>query len=1541
MKMLDIIVPVLNESENLPRLLERIHSSLSKNDINYRVLIIDDNSPDETKLVVENLKKKYPVIFKLKQGKQGKAYSILEGAKYSKSEYIVMIDGDLQYPPEAISEMYKKAVEEDFGVVIANRVRHDESNIRRLGSKVIKFLAGKMLMGLNVDIQSGLKLFKREIVEHLDIKDVKPWAFDIPLLHTAKELGSKIGSVDIDFGKRVYGKSKFDFKTSIKGITEVFSGAFKIKISPRKVFHLRPAKSSSMLGAGIIFKQKRFLTHTTLHHSNSALVTFTRGQKLVIFSLASILVLGLTISTQSTLIIFVAVLSTLYFADVFFNLFLVLKSLHFPPEILFNNEDIEKINDQELPIYTILCPLYHESGILEQFVDSIEKINYPKDKLEVLLLLEEDDEKTIEKAKELNLPDYFKRLIVPHSFPKTKPKACNYGLAHAKGEYVVIYDAEDIPDPMQLKKAVLGFKKLGLGYSCLQAKLNYHNPNQNLLTRFFTSEYSLWFDLMLPALQTINTTIPLGGTSNHFRRIDLNKFEGWDPFNVTEDADLGIRLFKAGGKTAIIDSVTLEEANSNLKNWIRQRSRWIKGYLQTYFVHMRNPISFAKKHKEHWLVFQLVSGLRISFMLINPILWTLTISYFVLYKFVGPQIESLYPTTVFYMAITSAVFGNFLYIYYYMIGTAKHGQYQLIKYVLLIPIYWVFTSIAAFVAFWQLLTKPHYWEKTNHGLTKEEKKKVIFKLEFAGLREFGFGKFNKIKDFSKSSLAGGAFLIFASMFGNVMNFLYNAYLGRNLELSDFGLLSLVGSFISISQIPLSGLSRTITHRSAYLLGKYNTAVVDFWKILRKKSINISYIFTIVWILLTPFLMNLFQTDQYLPFLIFAPTWIMGFAGAVDGGFLYGNMRFVVSGITIISESVLKLLISILIISLGFDQWVYLAIPLSILSSFLIGWIFAKNVKQEKEVEIEVATYFPKGFFLTSILTKISSIAFLSLDLVLAKIYLSPTDAGLYSLLSLAGKMIYFFGGQFSQFILPVVSKNEGEGKDSKITFYKLLGATLMVSLIGFVGIGVFGYITVPILFGLRVLPIVEYLPIFTFAMVMQVLAQSVVTFHQSKDAHVYPIANFVVSISSIIGVVLFHNNIGSIVNVMFIASASSLATVMAIHIFEKKLQILFSNVKDFMGMFKKIPNVDVENNDGKQRILVFNWRDTRHMWSGGAEVYIHEIAKRLVKDGNEVTLFCGSDGKSPRNEVIDGVQMIRRGGFYSVFIWAFLYYVLRLRNYFDVIIDSENGVPFFTPLYAKKKIFLLIHHIHQDVFRIKLRPPLSWIGKFLEKHLMPYVYKNTEIITVSPSSKADILEHKITNKEPHVIYNGVDANVYKPGIKSKTPLILYLGRLSPQKSLSVFVHTAKKIIESIPTVLFIIAGDGDDRKKLIKLVNKLSLSDYFTFSGKVTEEEKVNLYQKAWVFVNPSLIEGWGITTIEANACGVPVVASNVAGLRDAVHNPHSGFLVPYGDVDEFAKHVVKLVRDEKLRDQMSQDALSWSKKFDWRKSTSELEKII
>jgi len=471
-----------------------------------------------------------------------------------------------------------------------------------------------------------------------------------------------------------------------------------------------------MLGSGISFRKDRYITHTTLHHSKSAISTFLPWQLGLMIGLFSGIVLGFVIAPLTTAIILVGILSFLYLADVFFNLFVITKSLSLSSEIGVNSKQMKALDCRKLPIYTILCPLYKEVHVLPQFVKAISRLDWPKRRLEVILLLESNDKLTINKARRMRLPEYFKIVIVPESKPKTKPKACNYGLGLAKGKFIVVYDAEDQPDLMQLKQAYCAFRQSGKKVVCLQAKLNYYNPVHNLLTRLFTAEYSLWFNVILPGLYSINTTIPLGGTSNHFRTSSLRRLEGWDPFNVTEDCDLGARIFHAGYRTAVIDSITLEEANSDVRNWLRQRSRWLKGYMQTYLVHMRNPISFIRSQGIHALIFQLIVGGRIAFIFINPLLWLLTLSYFTLYAYIGPAIEAIYPGPIFYMAVTSLLLGNFIYLYNYMIGCAKSGHWNLVKYVFLIPIYWLMISYAACIALFQLFFKPHYWEKTIHGL---------------------------------------------------------------------------------------------------------------------------------------------------------------------------------------------------------------------------------------------------------------------------------------------------------------------------------------------------------------------------------------------------------------------------------------------------------------------------------------------------------------------------------------------------------------------------------------------------------------------------------------------------------------------------------------------------------------------------------------------------------------------------------------------------------------------------------------------------------
>src|SRR5258706_8011612 len=820
MNKLSIVIPVWNEEKNILPLIERIDNALDEKGIKYEIIFIDDNSKDKTAEIILSLTKKYPIQYQKKVGKKGKAYSLVEGFAVDKYDKLAMIDADLQYPPEALPQMVEK-IEKGADIVVARRKNNKSPKIRQLASKVYRGIFGKLLFGLSQDIQSGLKVFTKEAYTVISPKPISSWTFDLDFLNRAREAGFKIESHDIAFEKRVFGKSKISL---LKTTGEIGTNALMVKAKGLKPLIIPPVPGGTMQGAGVGHKRNKYVTHTTLHYSKSALKTFVGKQIIAIACILLLTEIGFFLYPLTTLQVIVGALSTIYFIDVIFNLFLILKSLHIPQEVTFSESELDSLSSKDLPIYSILCPLYKEALLIPQFLDAISRLDYPKNKLDVILLLEEDDKQTIEIARKMDLPSFTRIVVVPHSMPKTKPKACNYGLSEAKGEYLVIFYAENIPNVLQFKKAFLAFQKLPKSVACLQAKLNYYNPHQNLLTRFFTAEYSLWFDITLTGLQSIGTSIPLGGTSNHFRTHDLIALEGWDPFNVTEDADLGIRLFRKGYKTAIIDSVTLEEANSKVGNWIRQRSRWIKGYMQTYLVHTRDLLTFTKERKLHSLIFHLVVGGKIAFILINPLLWIATIAYFTLYKFIGPQIEALYPSYIFYIAVTSLVFGNFLFLFYYMIGVAKRQEWSLIKYIFLIPFYWLLISFAGAIALYQLILKPHYWEKTVHGFhlnknTKDLLPQVIIEVE----EDFGWMPFPKkfrkrlAKNLAnRKTYLSGAFLVAANMLGNILNFAFNIFLGRAQNVSDFGLLSLMSSLIYLVNIPVNALSTTTNYRSGYL-----------------------------------------------------------------------------------------------------------------------------------------------------------------------------------------------------------------------------------------------------------------------------------------------------------------------------------------------------------------------------------------------------------------------------------------------------------------------------------------------------------------------------------------------------------------------------------------------------------------------------------------------------------------------------------------------------------------------------------------------------
>jgi cellulose synthase/poly-beta-1,6-N-acetylglucosamine synthase-like glycosyltransferase len=448
----------------------------------------------------------------------------------------------------------------------------------------------------------------------------------------------------------------------------------------------------------------------------SAYRVLSGRQKIAICLVLAVSAVALAIDAVAAAIAFNLLCLAFYASFSIYKLSLIYRATAHDLELPTSTAEIEALDERDLPPYTILVPLYRETAVLPRLVGSIAALDYPRAKLDVRLLLEEDDVETIEAVRSMRLPASFRIVIVPDGAPRTKPKACNYGLLGAEGEFVVIYDAEDRPDPDQLKKVVVAFAKADPLIRCIQCKLNYFNRDQNLLTRWFTTEYSMWFDLLMPGLDATNAPIPLGGTSNHFRTATLVEMGAWDPFNVTEDADLGIRLHKQGYRTAIIDSTTYEEANSDVYNWVRQRSRWVKGYIQTWLVHMRHPVRHRKQVGwRSWLSFQMIIGGTALGFLLNPLYWVLTTLWALS---AAGVIRSIFPGIIYFGAAIGLYFGNFIFTYTNVLGAMRRGHHDLVKYALLSPIYWGLMSVAAWKGLLQLFYRPFYWEKTIHGLDR-------------------------------------------------------------------------------------------------------------------------------------------------------------------------------------------------------------------------------------------------------------------------------------------------------------------------------------------------------------------------------------------------------------------------------------------------------------------------------------------------------------------------------------------------------------------------------------------------------------------------------------------------------------------------------------------------------------------------------------------------------------------------------------------------------------------------------------------------------
>lgn len=369
----------------------------------------------------------------------------------------------------------------------------------------------------------------------------------------------------------------------------------------------------------------------------------------------------------------------------------------------------------DLPVYTVMVPLYREAGVVSQLLAAIEALDYPLSRLDVLLIVEEGDGETIASIARTAPGPHMRVVAVPDGRPRTKPRALVYGLTFARGEYVVVFDAEDQPEPDQLKKALAAFRRAGPQLGCLQARLNIYNPAESWLTRQFTVEYTALFDGILPALERHGLPVMLGGTSNHFPRAVLEEVGGWDPFNVTEDADLGLRLARHGYHVGVLPSTTWEEAPARLGVWIGQRTRWLKGWMQTYLVHMRRPRRLWRElGMRRFLAVNLLTGGAVVSALIHPWIYAL-LAWDVAVAQVLPAHDGRLSATVWWLAGFNLLASYGAAIALGAAAARERGRGWLAASGLTLPFYWLTISLAAHRALAELVLAPHHWEKTAHA----------------------------------------------------------------------------------------------------------------------------------------------------------------------------------------------------------------------------------------------------------------------------------------------------------------------------------------------------------------------------------------------------------------------------------------------------------------------------------------------------------------------------------------------------------------------------------------------------------------------------------------------------------------------------------------------------------------------------------------------------------------------------------------------------------------------------------------------------------
>jgi len=498
-------------------------------------------------------------------------------------------------------------------------------------------------------------------------------------------------------------------------------------LSGRKRIAALAITAPSLLRKGIFGAQGRLIAHRAAYELPYAAPTLSSIRGASIVQIAVVVAIALVTSFCS---IAAPDLTTILLTSVLSPLFLCIVVLRLSASLLSNPLRAagsgHRMNDVALPVYTIIVALYREHRVASRLIAALKRLDYPKAKLDIKLVLEVDDHETMAAFMALDLPGNFEIIVAPPGEPRTKPRALNVALPLARGRFTVVYDAEDMPDPDQLRSAVNAFAHLPKDVACLQARLTIDNTDDSWLTRLFTIEYAALFDVFNPGLAEIGSPIPLGGTSNHFRTEVLKKIHGWDAWNVTEDADLGIRLARLGYRVADLPSSTLEEAPITFKAWMRQRTRWMKGFMQTSISHSRDPLS-ALSQLGFWRFY---TGLALTGgAVVSALLYPFCTVFFIAFWITGQIWAQSSPWNAIWHAVSLTLFvsGTASLFIPALVALHRRQLWRLLPWVALLPFYYGLVSVAAWWGLWELATTPFHWHKTHHGFARTSRSGLLQK----------------------------------------------------------------------------------------------------------------------------------------------------------------------------------------------------------------------------------------------------------------------------------------------------------------------------------------------------------------------------------------------------------------------------------------------------------------------------------------------------------------------------------------------------------------------------------------------------------------------------------------------------------------------------------------------------------------------------------------------------------------------------------------------------------------------------------------------